>query len=249
MGANLILRMCICSHTSYPHTFFLLQNLKHCRLCGFTSALLASLSMLSQTECIWRINRACHPSCALHSWLPQPSLPGQGSLWHPPAEGCGGLPWVTKGRIWPDLHVHTDCSSGGSLMGSVYSSSWLKHSPLQQEWGTSSKEWGSTSSGMGGFTSPLVIPGALFPFAPNAWTHPGPLCLSPSHPKEEHCAGPREGCVRTNPIPTLSWMLLPSDLSKSWLSQRKNLPQIQWIWGWIPDPRHVLLQRSLESRT
>lgn len=204
--------------------------------------------MLSQTEWLWRINRGYHPICDCTALLiVQPSVPGRGSLWHPPAGGCGGLPWVTRGRIWPDLHVHTDCSSGRCLMGSADSSSWLKHSLLQQEWGTSSKEWGSTSSGTGGFTPPLVNPGALLPSAPHAWHIQEPCLSLPLTPRRSTVQDPEPAVFEQTSL-SLCWMLLPSDLTKSWLSHRENLPQIQWIWGWIPDPRQVLLQRSLESR-
>lgn len=132
---------------SYPYTSFLLQNLKNQWLCSSTSALLASVSVQPQTEWLRKTKRAAFQNVtASCSWLPQPSVPGQGPFWHPARGKVRSFAMSHQRRDMPVLRVHPDCSSRGCLMDSVYSSPRLKHSLLRQTWDTSSREWGSTFS-------------------------------------------------------------------------------------------------------
>lgn len=237
---------------SYPYTFFFLQNLKNFWLCSFTSALLAPPSVLSQTEWLLRITEAAIPTViALHSWLPQPRVPGQRSLWHSLAGGCGGLPWVTTGRIWPDLQVPTDCNSGGCLILEL-SVFLLLAKTLPASTGVR-----HVIQGVGihifqdrGFHTSTNHPQGLVLLCSQCLAiSRTPVSLSLSSQGGAMCTTQSQPCLNEPHYQlSLCGMLIPSDLSKSCLSQRENPPQIQWVWGWIPDPRQVLLQRSLESR-
>lgn len=244
---------------SYPYTSFLLQNLKNQWLCSSATALLASVSVQPQTQWLWRTKRSCRPNCDCIMLLVATAQRARTGTLLTPARGkARSFAMSHQRQDVPVLRVHPDCSSRGCLMDSVYSSPRLKHSLLQQAWDTSSREWGSTfsserdstSSREWGSTPPLVVSGPLFPSAPHAWPQPGQLSLSLSTSRGgAACRTQSQPCSK-EPHCSLSlcWVLSPSDLSQNWLKKREKLPWIQRDWDKIPDPRQVLLQRSLESR-